>query len=121
MTERIKIEVDDTDMARFEMRLNLILQQSSRLFGTTDIKAGAKASLNDFQTLGLAVGTFTDDQLALISDKSRLPSLTREMRIILGQLPGMRQAIQALFLARRQLRGIAIGGPLEFVPIPVPE
>lgn len=40
----------------------------------------------------------------------KLPTINREMRVILGQLPGMRQAIQGIFLVRRELRGFDKGG-----------
>ena len=40
----------------------------------------------------------------------KLPTINREMRVILGQLPGMRQVIQGIFLARREMRGFAKGG-----------
>jgi hypothetical protein len=37
-----------------------------------------------------------------------LPTINRELRVILGRLPGMREAIQLLFRARRLERGLLL-------------
>ncbi len=40
--------------------------------------------------------------------KSSLPTINREMRVILGRIPGMREAIQLLFRAKRLERGLLL-------------
>jgi len=79
MTERIIVEIDDS-------------QLDSVLGRLTTVSTVAKAT----------TGSTRLDQ--------QLPTINREMRVILGQLPGMRQVIQGIFLARREMRGFAKGG-----------
>ena len=86
MTERIIVEIDDSQLDSVLGRLNQVSSVAKATTGSSNL-----------------------------ADK--LPTINREMRVILGQLPGMRQAIQALFLARRQLRGIALGGPSLWLAI----
>lgn len=40
--------------------------------------------------------------------KSSLPTINREMRVILSRIPGMREAIQLLFRAKRLERGLLL-------------
>ena len=39
---------------------------------------------------------------------SALPSVNRELRVLLGRIPGMREAVQLLFRAKRLERGLAL-------------
>lgn len=110
MTERIRIEVDDSDLDRFILRMNLVLQEVRSAFGTTDVKEGARSALSDFQTLGLAMSTFSDDELALLTDRSRLPTMNREMRIATSMIPGMREFNSLFFNIKRIERGFLLGG-----------
>jgi len=79
MTERIIVEIDDSQLDSVLGRLETVSSVAKATTGSTRL-----------------------DQ--------RLPTINREMRVILGQLPGMRQVIQGIFLARRELRGFSIGG-----------
>ena len=79
MTERIIVEIDDSQLDSVLGRLQTVSSVAKATTGSTRL-----------------------DQ--------RLPTINREMRVILGQLPGMREVIQGIFLARRELRGISIGG-----------
>ena len=79
MTERVVIEIDDSQLDSVLGRLQTVSTVAKATTGSTNL-----------------------------ADK--LPTINREMRVILGQLPGMRQAIQGIFLARRELRGFDVGG-----------
>ena len=86
MSERIIVEIDDSQLDSVLGRLQTVSTVAKATTGSTRL-----------------------DQ--------RLPTINREMRVILGQLPGMREAIQGMFLVRRQLRGIALGGPSFWLAI----
>lgn len=79
MSERIVIEIDDS-------------QLDSVLGRLTQVSSVAKATTGSTRL------------------DTKLPSINRELRLILGQLPGMRDAIAAYFRLRRVERGIAVGG-----------
>ena len=79
MTERIVIEIDDSQLDSVLARLTTVSTVAKATTGSTNLA-------------------------------DRLPTINREMRIILGQWPPMRQVIQGIVLARRELRGLSIGG-----------
>ena len=79
MTERIIVEIDDSQLDSVLGRLQTVSSVAKATTGSTRL-----------------------DQ--------QLPAINREMRVILGQQPGMRQVIQGIFLARREMRGFAKGG-----------
>ena len=78
MTERIIIEIDDSQLDAALTKLNIIGVEGKRITGTTNLKTG-------------------------------LPGINREMRLILGRIPGMRQAIQAYFRIKRIESGLEFG------------
>ena len=79
MSERIIIEIDDSQLDSVLGRLQTVSTVAKATTGSTNLA-------------------------------DRLPTINREMRVILGQGPGMRQLIQGIFLARRELRGFDKGG-----------
>ena len=79
MTERIIVEIDDSQLDSVLGRLQTVSSVARATTGSTRL-----------------------DQ--------RLPTINREMRVILGQVHGMREVVQGIFLARRELRGISLGG-----------
>ena len=76
--ERVIIEIDDSQLDVALIKLDLLGQQATKVIGR-----GTKLT-------------------------SALPSINREARLILGQLPGMREAIQLLFRAKRLERGLLL-------------
>jgi hypothetical protein len=76
--DTIIIEIDDSQLDIALVKLDLLGTQTTRVFGRAEPL------------------------------RSSLPTINREMRVILGQLPGMRQAIQLLFRAKRLERGLLI-------------
>ena len=76
--DEIIINIDDTQLDTLLVKMDLLEKSASKTIGR-----GAK---------------FT----------SALPAMNRETRVILGRLPGMREAIQLLFRAKRLERGLAL-------------
>lgn len=86
--ERIIIEIDDSQLQNFRLQLGLIEQQAVK-------------------TIGGRGKTF----------ESVLPSITREMRIIATQLPGLNKANRLLFDVKRLERGMFLGGTDKWLSI----
>ena len=76
--ETITINIDDSQLQMVDMQLALIVEKTQKVVGR-----------------GKKLDTV-------------LPSINREMRLILGQYPGMRQMMQMLFRAKRLERGVLL-------------
>lgn len=102
--DSIKVEIDDTELDAHIAKLQMAMSLSTEAFGTKDILKGAKSSVQEIKELkeGLDIATLLNEQ--------NLPGINRELRLILGQLPGARQAIQAYFRLKRLVRGFDVGG-----------
>jgi len=79
--ERIIVTIDDSQLQAYRTTLNLVAVKTVRTFG------GKAPDL-----------------------AKRLPRLNRELRIILGRLPGMRQLLSLYTRAERMERGLILGG-----------
>ena len=113
MSERIKIEVDDTELDAFIMKLNLVLQDVSASFGTRNISTGLNKAQRDIQTMGiLTSGLLTNEQVKLLLGDGgrRLPAINREVRVLLNQIPGMNQYIRQYLNIVRLETGAMKGG-----------
>jgi len=100
----IKVEVDDTELDLTIAKLKQAQTMSTQAFNTTNLVKGSKITGQELKEL--------KTELAVISELNLkdLPSINREMRLLLGQLPGMRQAIWAYFRLKRLARGFELGG-----------
>jgi len=74
-SDTIVVQIDDSQLAELEMRLQLLAMTGEQVTGSRDLSTS-------------------------------LPGVNRNMRIILGQIPGMRQAIQYYFRLRWLERGV---------------
>ena len=81
MTERIIVEIDDSQLKAVIANLTTVSVVAQRTIGGT----GTELS-------------------------SYLPAINRELRVILGQLPGMTEAIRMYYRLKRLERGAALGG-----------
>ena len=84
MTERIIIEIDDSQLIAVVANLRTVSSVAKATTGSTNLAQS-------------------------------LPTINRNMRVILGQLPGMREAMQAYFRLRWEVQeyskaGLASGG-----------
>ena len=77
MTERIIIELDDTELASALAQIIVIGNEGQSITGSKNLAQS-------------------------------LPSINREMRIILGQVPGMREGMRTYFNLKRLLRPIGV-------------
>jgi len=79
MTERIVIEIDDSQLDSVLGRLETVSTVAKATTGSTNLAQS-------------------------------LPTINRNMRVILGQLPGMREVMQAYFRLRWELQEYSEGG-----------
>ena len=92
MTEEpIIIEIDDSQLDVALMKLDLLGTKASGIIG-----GGGRGG----QKLDTA-----------------LPGINRELRLILGRIPGMREAMQYYFRLKRLERGMALGGAQFYLTI----
>lgn len=114
--ERITIDIDDTALVDYIAKLQTVLSLQLESFGTKDILKGVTTAKSQISDLEFTLRPITDQNEVLIHQLAQLgtadlPSLNREARLILGQIPGMRQAIWAYFRLKR-LYG-ALGETIE--------
>lgn len=79
MTERIIIELDDSQLDASLAKIIVVGGEGEKITGTRNLAKG-------------------------------LPTINRELRLILSQVPGLREAISYWFRIRRLARGVDIGG-----------
>jgi len=79
VSERIVIEIDDSQLDQALAKLNVISITGQRVTGSRNLSTS-------------------------------LPTINRELRLILGRIPGMRAAMGLIFRLRRIERGVAKGG-----------
>ncbi len=90
--ERIIVEIDDSQLDAALMKLDLLGSKASEALGGGTGGGAAK------------LGT-------------TLPGINRELRLILGQMPGLRQAMRYYFRIKRLERGVALGGTQFYLTI----
>ena len=89
--ERIMIEIDDSQLDAALLKLDLLGTKASGIIG-----AGGRG--------GKKLDT-------------KLPGINRELRLILGQIPGLREAMMYYFRIKRLERGLAVGGTQFYLTI----
>jgi len=106
--DTIKIVVDDVELDRAIAKARTLIQVSSQSLGTRDIKKGVTGISGDFSDV-LRLAEETESQVPDILRKfgeTDLPGINRELRLILGQVPGMRNLIQQYFRLKRIQRSV---------------
>lgn len=89
--EPIIIEIDDSQLDVALLKLDLLGTKASSIIG------GAGRGGEKLDTM--------------------LPGINRELRLILGQIPGLRQAMMYYFRIKRLERGMAVGGTQFYLTI----
>jgi len=89
--ERVIVEIDDSQLDEALLKLDLLGTKASTIIGGGG-RGGKKLD-------------------------SALPGINRELRLILGQIPGMREAMQYYFRLKRLERGMALGGTQFYLTI----
>jgi len=112
--ERIVVRVDDTEVDMAIAKLKQAVTLASTSFPV------ATGELSDFAAFWDKIGK---DMKAVETETGfsikDLPSINREQRILLGQLPGMRQAMRVYFNVKRLAMGLEMGGITLYLGIAV--
>jgi len=103
---QIIVDVDDTAVDIAIAKLKMAVSISQKTFGTPQITKGAASVKKSVAGLSFTLTPVTDDMEKLRYQMAQLgtadlPSLNRELRLILGQVPGMREAIWTYFRFKR--------------------
>jgi len=111
--DRIIVEVDDVqiDMAIAKLQMATTLAQMS--LGDLNVTRGAKKAKEKTDELVFTLRPVTDEMERLRYRLAQLglhnlPSLNREARVILGTIPGMRDAMRSYFAAKREYSAIGV-------------
>jgi len=108
--DRIIVDIEsqiDMEIAKLQMYLS----QSQQAFGTRNIVQGAERTQRATEQLQFRLKPVTDEMEILRYRLAQLgmhdlPSLNREMRVMIGLLPGGRQAAQAYFRFKREYAAV---------------
>lgn len=103
MSDEIKVPIDDTEVDIAIAKLQQLISLSTQAFETPSIKKGAGMTQQEFKELS------TDLWVINQLKEKDLPSINRELRLILGQIPGMREGISLYFRIKRLARGFELG------------
>ena len=97
--ERIVITVDDAELDMAIAKLQQAATLSTMTLGTPRLSQGSKKLTQDLKGLGVFMKQVDMMDASLLErfGAADLPSINRNMRIIIGQVPGMRLAMQYYF------------------------
>jgi len=107
----IKVEVDDTDLDFTIAKLKQARTLSTQSLGTSNISAGLQKVAKQTGALQFTLRPVTNEMEVLQYRLSQLaltdlPTANRELRVILGLVPGAREGLQVLFRLRRAQRAM---------------
>lgn len=112
MTERIKVQIIDYELDGYILRLDEVLDKTRAAFGTIGPRGMTNAQ-RQLAAMNLMFGSLDAEQMELVKDPSRLPSINRELRILLGHIPGMRELMRQYFNIKRLERGVTAASVLQ--------
>ena len=112
--ERIVLRVDDTEVDMAVAKLKQAVTLASTSF---PVPSG---ELSDFAAFWKTIGTDMSKVKAETGFSYRdLPSINREARILLRQIPGLGSAMRAYFNVKRLARGLEAGGLQLYMSVAV--
>ena len=112
--ERIVVRVDDTEV---DMAIAKLKQAVTLATTSFPVPSGELSDFAAFwEKIGKDMKTVEAETGFSIKD---LPSINREQRILLGTIPGMRQAMRIYFNVKRLALGLEAGGLTLFLGIAV--
>lgn len=123
MSASVKIDVDDVEVDMAIAKLKLAVSLQGQLTGVTGTRRDPRAQVREWDSLMKTWSMWVESerQLGALEKfaKMDLPTVNREMRVLLGQVPGARQAIQYYFRLRRLQRAaeLATGATPAFGPL----
>jgi len=116
LAERIDVTVTGiTEIDIYIAKLNEALSKEAALTGVTPSRTSRRAAqkkITDWQRFIIAMSAVENQnpQMMELITEEKLPGINREMRLILGQVPGMHQVIRQYFNIKRLQRGVIMGG-----------
>ena len=112
MAVNIRIDVDDADVdiAIAKLQQAVTLQGTLTSGGISGTRGGTRSLMQEWLAFEKTASQLPQLGRELSAMEriagTDLPGINREMRIILGQIPGMREAMQVLFTVKRLQRGV---------------
>ena len=106
MSERIDIEITgEADLDRYLQKLNLILTKQQLLTGDTrgDVSSKTRRTKGEIDSIAKAVKLIRAEGGVNLDE---LPTINRDLRLLVGQLPYMNRVIYDYYQVRRTVRGI---------------
>lgn len=97
--ERIVIVVDDAELDMAIAKLKQAISLSTRTPAIRDLTKSPRTAMKEWRELEKVWSTLVAKEPGLLEKfgTADLPSINRNLRVILGQIPGMRQLIQYYF------------------------
>lgn len=110
MTERIIIEIDDTQLDEAMAKLNTAILSYQTTIGARDTTSTRKqmSAFADFMRLSSQEIAGTEQSLLEAFGTADLPAINRELRLVTGQIPGVRNVISAYFRLKRIQRSVGV-------------
>ena len=107
----ITITIDDTALQLYIAELRQAINMSQEALGTRSVTRGIAQVKKDADALQFTLTPVIDQNEILMHQLAAmgatdLPGVNRELRLILGQAPGMRSLIMAYFRIKRLQRGL---------------
>lgn len=109
--DTIVVNIEE-NLSSLLLRIQAVRSTALGTLGTGNIQRGIQTAQRDAEQLQYTLIPVTDQmelmryELATLG-VTDLPGINREMRIILGQIPGMREAMRLVFNIKRLGRGLA--------------
>lgn len=118
----IIVDVDDTALQIYISELREAITLSQQALGTTSVTRGISRTKKQADDLVFSLTPVTDEMDILRYQMAQmglttLPGVNRELRLILGQIPGMAKIIRQYFNLKRLQKGlgdfITTGGGMQ--------
>lgn len=108
--ERIIVDVDDSALDDAIAKAKQLITLSVSATGSSDLTRGIKRTATETLRTQRLLGQMTSDIPRFLDEvgEADLPSVNRELRLILGQSPAMRRLISLYFRIKRDQRAIGI-------------
>jgi len=108
--ERIIIEVDTTELDEAIAKAKQLIATSITATGVPNIGTGVKRQKTETERMKRLLGKVSSDIPRFLDEigEKDLPSINREMRLIVGQNRGLRQIVSSYFRIKRDQRAIGI-------------
>ena len=106
----IKVSLDSTELDIEIAKAKQLISLYTQMTGKPDIVSGIKKPLKDTMQLNRLLEETSSESVLFLRQvgEADLPGVNRELRLILGQIPGMRMLIADYFRLKRIQRSVGI-------------